>query len=406
MPRTDPAHGLLGLAFAAPHRLGFLAGSLNLAGLAAWWLVQLAGLHFDTPLPPAGTLPPSLLHGPAMLFLVFPPFVFGFLLTVFPRWMGYPDLEAHQFGPVHALQLIGGLTVQSGLWSGHDGLILAGFLVIALGWILALAVLAPVERRSRADGKPVAWHAVSTLAALLAGLIALGLTAAFLGSGNADLRMAGNRVAIALFVMPVFLTVTHRMVPFFAGSVVAGYERWRPDWLLAALGALLLARLTGELAARASLAAAADLGLAGLTGAMAWKWWPRGAAPGLLRVLLWGFVWAPIGFALAALSTSGVELGKAPDHALLLGFAASLLVAMVTRVTQGHSGRPLEMPRAVWLAFGAVQLAALLRLAAGIKGEDSTLLVLGAAMFLGGILPWAVRHAAIYLSPREDGRAG
>ena len=35
--------------------------------------------------------------------------------------------------------------------------------------------------------------------------------------------------------------------------------------------------------------------------------------------------------------------GRAPAHALYIGFFGSLLVAMVTRVTQGHSGRPLEL---------------------------------------------------------------
>ena len=36
-------------------------------------------------------------------------------------------------------------------------------------------------------------------------------------------------------------------------------------------------------------------------------------------------------------------LGRAPAHALFIGFFGSLLVAMVTRVTQGHSGRPLVL---------------------------------------------------------------
>ena len=39
-------------------------------------------------------------------------------------------------------------------------------------------------------------------------------------------------------------------------------------------------------------------------------------------------------------------LGRAPIHALGIGFFGGMLVAMVTRVTMGHSGRALKMDRA------------------------------------------------------------
>ena len=37
---------------------------------------------------------------------------------------------------------------------------------------------------------------------------------------------------------------------------------------------------------------------------------------------------------------------------------------MVTRVTMGHSGRPLQMGAVAWLCFGLLQLVALLRIRA------------------------------------------
>jgi uncharacterized protein involved in response to NO len=123
-------------------------------------------------------------------------------------------------------------------------------------------------------------------------------------------------------------------------------------------------------------------------------------------VLIWGFAWAPLGFALSALASLGLPLGLAPTHALALGFAASLLVAMVTRVTHGHSGRPLAMVPLAWLAFAAVQLAAGLRIVAAIKGEPGVLLVSGALALAAGLLPWLIRNALIYLRPRLDGRDG
>ena len=79
--------------------------------------------------------------------------------------------------------------------------------------------------------------------------------------------------------------------------------------------------------------------------------------PALLRVLFVGFAWLPIAFALYAAKAPGTRprgefvLGRAPAHALFIGFFGSLLVAMVTRVTQGHSGRPLVLGRVAGFAF-------------------------------------------------------
>ena len=137
------------ILFAAPHRLPFLTGSVNLLVLAAWWLWQLAALHAGVTALPQGDLPPVLLHGPAMLFLIFPPFAFGFLLTVFPRWMGFPDLTVRDFGPVSALLAAGSAIFQSALWLGSDGALVPGFGVLALGWLLGMQRLAKVLAANR-----------------------------------------------------------------------------------------------------------------------------------------------------------------------------------------------------------------------------------------------------------------
>lgn len=396
----------IAIVFAAPHRLAFLAGSINLALLAAWWMMQLAVMHAGLPALPQGNLPPALLHGPAMLFLIFPPFVFGFLLTVFPRWMGYADLGPGSFGPVATGLALGSLAVHAGLWSGVDQLVLAGFLLIVLGWGLGLAVLTRVVLGNLRDRKPACWHAISVLAALGLGLIALLLSAIFVADADAASWRLGNQIGIFGFLLPVFLTVSHRMVPFFAGNVIQDYARWRPDWLLAVLWIFLLARLGGDIAALMPLSVAGSLGLAVTTGVMAWKWWPRAASPGLLKVLIWGFAWAPAGFMLSIADQAGLPLGLAPVHAILIGFCGSMLIAMVTRVTQGHSGGALEMTGVAWLAFVAVQLAVGARIGAAMASENGALLVIAAGVFLLGLLPWTVRNAMIYLRARVDGRAG
>ena len=57
------------ILLAAPHRLPFLTGSLAFGGLLMWWLAQLAQLYAGLSGVPTTDLPPTLLHGPAMIYL-------------------------------------------------------------------------------------------------------------------------------------------------------------------------------------------------------------------------------------------------------------------------------------------------------------------------------------------------
>ncbi len=360
----------------------------------------------DFPSPAQTELPGTLLHGPTMIYAALAPFIFGFLLTVFPRWMSQEDLTASQFGPVAALLFFGVSIIIAGIWSGADSAVVIGFGLLAGSWTLAIIVLAGVLWRYSRTGKPPCWHAWSALLGVLAGWIGVLSATTFIASGDGQLMVYANRLGISGVLLPVFLTVAHRMIPFFAGNVVDEYVRWRPDWLLAILWALLAARLSSELFGSLSGSLIANGALAVVTAYMCWKWWPRSPAPGLLNVLIWGFAWAPLGFALAAIDSAANVLGRGPDHALLIGFAGSLLVAMVTRVTQGHSGRPLTMPVAAWVAFCAIQIATLARVFAAIKIENGALLVTAAAVFAFGLLPWLLRNLVIYLTPRRDGKPG
>lgn len=396
----------LAILLAAPHRMPFLAGSIGLGGLACWWLAQLLLLHAGGPELAQTDLPPALLHGPTMLYSGLAPFIFGFLLTVFPRWIGLPDLAARRYAPGGMALLAGVISIQAGLWGGLDWLVLAGFAALLGGWVIALAALGAVLRQGAMAGRARCWHAWSAWAALLLGLAGLGMALAFLGQGDAAFLKLANRIGIGGLLLPIFLTVAHRMIPFFAGNVVSGYVRWRPDWLLALLWGLLLARLGAELAGLEWPRIAANGGLAAATALMCWKWWPRASAPGLLLVLVWGFAWAPVGFTLNVIDALALPLGRGPDHALLIGFYGSLMVAMVTRVTHGHSGRPLAMTPLAWLAFAGMQLAAISRVIGALKLESGPWLIAAASLFAAGLLPWAIRNAAIYLAPRQDGKPG
>ena len=91
---------------------------------------------------------------------------------------------------------------------------------------------------------------------------------------------------------------------------------------------------------------------------------------------------------------------------MFVGFFGSVLVAMVTRVTQGHSGQALVMPVAAWFAFVAIQLVAALRVLAEVMPDGIAWQAAAAFGWLIAFAPWVARIGRIYLSPRTDGKPG
>ena len=130
----------------------------------------------------------------------------------------------------------------------------------------------------------------------------------------------------------------------------------------------------------------------------------------LLAMLHIGFVWYGIGFLLAGAHSllvlaggAGIPLG--PLHALAIGFASSLLMAMVTRVTCGHSGRTLAADALTWGLFVLLQLTAVVRVAAEIASDPGWLAVAG-LLWIAAFVPWCAKYAPVYWRARADGRPG
>ncbi len=396
------------LLAAAPHRLLFFVGAANVLASMGWWALWLVAQRWQLVALPQPPIPAGWGHALTLGFQVFTPFIFGFALTVFPRWTGQAPLGVWHYVPV-GLGLLGGqLLTLIGLW-GVPHLLHLGLVFTIAGWAAGLCFLFGVVWR---DGGRT-WHAVSVLVALGFGLFGLLLFAAWLHAPEqARWVFASFKLAIFAFLLPVYLSVCHRMLPFFAANVVPGYRPWRPLWLLAAFWAGLLLHLTLELMHGYAWLWLADAPLLILSGLMLWRFWPRGPMPGLLRVLFLGLAWLPLAFALFLAqslwmaATGEFALGRAPIHALAIGFFGSLLVAMVTRVTQGHSGRPLAMPAVAWFAFVAIQLVAVTRVVAELMPDYWAWQAAAALGWLLAFLPWALRSAWIYATPRADGRPG
>src|SRR3990172_13022935 len=85
-----------GVFTAAPHRMLFLAGGVQFVLTLLLWLAELLGRAGGRPVATL-TIPSAWAHGFLMLYGLFPFFIFGFLLTVYPRWMGGTVIPASRY---------------------------------------------------------------------------------------------------------------------------------------------------------------------------------------------------------------------------------------------------------------------------------------------------------------------
>ncbi|MCU0975422.1 MAG: NnrS family protein [Steroidobacteraceae bacterium] len=397
---------------AAPHRMLFTAGMAAAAVSGAWWAVELLGRSWPLPLP-VPKVAPIWAHAWLMLYALFGPFIFGFLFTTYPRWMNGPLVPRRAYVSTFALFLVSLALAFAGIWTGTTVFtlgVLAGCLAWLVAWIALLRVLL--------DSQQVVAHAVVSAVALGLGTISQFLYAFALLTPDPALLHTAPRLVLWCCLLPVAFAVSHRMLPFFTASAVPGYEPYRPLWWLVAGTALFIGHQALAIAGRFEWLWLPDAALALLTGFMWLRWRPL-ASRGI--PLLWtlhaAFLWLPLGLALQAVASASFALsgdwlvGRAPLHALGMGFLGSLVLAMVTRVTLGHSGRPLAMDRLTVGLFLALQLAVLARVGSELAlasnpGLFTVLLLASVTAWLVGWLPWVARHAPMLVVARVDGRPG
>jgi len=397
---------------AAPHRVAFLCGLASLLAASGWWSLHLVARYTGVPLFALDlAVAPIWAHSFLMLFTVFPTFFLGFLFTTYPRWMNGPLVPR---GAYVAAPLL--LTVATAAWlaGAHAGVALqvAAAAFAAAGLATALVALL----RVLVDAEQLVSHAVVTSAAFAVGVVCAAGFGYGVWAGSDFVLHFAVRAALWGFLLPVFFAVCHRMIPFFSQGVVPGYVSWRPTWVLVSVVGLAWLRLLLGTAGSLQALPVVDAVLFVLTALCALRWTSlRARGNALLWTLYAGFAWLPVAMLLqtvrdASFLVSGEwALGRAPIHALGMGFFGGMLIAMVTRVTKGHSGRPLVMDRASLLCFAGVQAAAVARVGSEIAHSPAAIqwLLLGSvALWLASTAAWSVRNGPIYLVPRTDGKPG
>ena len=403
---------------AAPHRLFLWSGVLYAIVSVLLWTVQQASLYAGVWRPLLWPVPHAQAHAFMMIFGVLGFYIFGFLLTTFPRWLDGDPVPRPFYLAAWGLLMVGA----HGFWVAlllAPAALLAAVLAVGAGYGVAVAALLRVQLAARGE-RTQQWYMI---AGLLLALLGIAAAAVAVGTGAPEAWRVMTWVGLNGYLLLVVLPVVYRMVPFFTSTVTPDYVLARGRWTLP-LFALGIALRGG-------------LGYAGHTGwlwlgdglllitllreLVRWRCW-RVKGPPLLLILYMALGWFVVAFALGTGESLYVLLTGAPPpfrnaalHALAVGGLGSLLLGISTRVTLGHSGRGLATSPLVHALFWGYQLVPLTRVLPEVlvpllsPWVPSAWAVQGYWAGVGWVVVfavWLARIGPVLLRPRADGRPG
>ncbi len=391
IPRYSAHQGLI--LFSAGFRPFFLLAAVWAALALPLWLLVYAGW---LALPSA--LPPTNWHMHEMVFGYGGATVAGFLLTAIPNWTGRMPLQGRPLMILAALWALGRLAV---LFSAGIGAAPAALLDLVFPLLFACAVGREILAGRNWRNLPMLLAAALLFAGnLLVHLEAVGATGAT--------AALGDRLGLATLLM-LMAIVGGRIVPSFTRNWLAKERNDVPPpaalgpFDLAALIVTALALLAWTAAPEARATAWAELAAGLALGLRLLRW--RGIATRrepLVWILHLGYGWLALGFLLLAADGFFPLLPRTTAlHALTVGAIGTMTLAVMTRASLGHTGRPLLAgpgTRAIYLLITA---AALLRLAAPLGGAQyMSLLALAGLAWTSAFALFALLYAGPLALPR------
>jgi uncharacterized protein involved in response to NO len=374
--------------WSAGFRPFFLAAGVHAALAVPLWLLALAGIPSPVDL---------ALHRHEMLFGYAGAVIAGFLLTAIPNWTQRPGLRG---GP---------LVLLFGAWCvGRCGMLplpwapaVAGLGDATFFWGLTAYAWREIRLAGNRRGIPVC---------LLATLLATADTALHLGLMHAVAGRTAATVGLAAVALLIGL-IGGRIVPTFTLNWLAQQGRGRPaaafplgEWQVLALTATALACWVAGVDARAAAAVLAAVALLHAARLAGWHGLACAREP-LVIVLHLGYAWLVAGLALLAASTLW-PVSVPPSaalHALGAGAIGTMTLAVMTRATLGHTGRPLRADGATLVIYALVTAGALLRVAAPwLPGGYTGALHAAGACWTAAFTLFAWHYGAFLLAPRRD----
>lgn len=340
-------------------------------------------------------------HVHEMLFGYTGGVVVGFLLTAVPNWTGRLPVVGMPLAVLIGLWLAGRaamlvMALNAHLTTEVWPLVIDGLFLFAMAGVVWREVLAGKNWRNA----PVA---------VMVTVFALANAGFHLEAGAGGVAALSTRLGLAVVAL-LIAVIGGRVTPSFTrnwqikrgGPLPAVAGRFDAVTLaVTAVGLIAWSVAPTHPAAAALLLAAGGLNLFRL---IRWRGDATVAEP-LVWILHLGYLWLAAGIFLTGLSVAapGLVPPSVGVHALTAGAIGVMTLAMMTRASRGHTGRPLAAGRVEVVIYALVNAAALSRVVGGLSPTlYQPLLIVSAGLWSAAFLAFAIGDGPMLLSPRPD----
>ncbi|MCF2948317.1 NnrS family protein [Paraglaciecola aquimarina] len=377
----------------------FLIGSLFAIICMSIWALFLSGnLSFT----PYGGM--FYWHGHEMMFGFVGAILVGFLLTAVQNWTGLRATHGKPLIALFSLWLTARLLIVSNLLP----LLWLTALIDILFLVLAAALMAQLVLKVK-QYRNLIFVPILLLLACANGLTHLSVLLA-----DPSFYVWGMYASVAIITL-IMTVITGRIVPMFTANGTQTQKVPNLAWLeTLVIGSTLLITLIylANLPAKLPklLMVSIFIAAALVHGFRAIRWRPQVT---INTPLVWSlhlaYWFIPISFVLFAMHYWGLNVALSSAlHGLTAGAISSLILAMLARITLGHTGRPLTPHWAIKYSFGLIILAGITRLTAQPlqTSIDLNIYIIAAIFWITAYVIYLIFYWRILTSPRPDGRPG
>ncbi|MDC9728847.1 MAG: NnrS family protein [Methyloprofundus sp.] len=379
--------------FALGFRVFFSVAGLSAVLLIALWLFAYSG---STNI--ANYYPNTFWHAHEMLFGYTVAVIAGFLLTAVKNWTGEATITDKPLAALALLWFAGRIAPFTANYITHELIALIDLLFLpSLAYALSLPLLKAKYTRGLVFMALIIMMTVSN-ALIHAEMLAYSEQTAWLGL----------QLMIAL-VLLMILIIAGRVFPFFT-SRGAGVELSpKPSLDAWSIGSAVIVFILQVLGVTGALLAITAV-IAAIINSLRLKNWlvKQVLSIPLLWVLFSAYAWIIVAFLLTALSTLAIIPATLALHAFTMGGIGVVTLAMMARVSLGHSGRDLQASKATVFAFCLINLAVLVRVIFPLlmPANYVAFVWIAGLFWIAAFLLFNFVYLPILTTARADGKSG
>lgn len=348
-----------------------------------------------------GLLPANIWHGHEMVYGFAMAVAAGFLLSAAQTWTGVRSINGWKL----AMMVVLWLLARAAFTSNYVPVLIIGIVSEALWWLVAISYLAYMVVKSNNRRNLI----FIPLLSLIMVLDIATLLSAFVGNYSLSSHLVYSGVFMIISVVTI---VGGRVIPFFTSralnlSAIKG-NAFLERLISAAMAVTLTSFLTSYFFPMTSVLAVLLMvtGCLQLLRMANWQTVKTFKTPLLwslhLAYLTMGIGLITIGFSYI---TTSISFSSAV-HIITIGTIGTMIIAMMSRVSLGHTGRALQIN--TWISFSFLLLlsATLFRVLLPMFGWFTQGYILATCCWGIGFAIYIIYYSPMLLTARPDGRSG